>query len=308
MHQHAHSKHRVFIIALVIILAFAMVEFIGGWLAHSLALISDAGHMATDSVALALAGFASWISVKPASRTHSYGFGRAEVIAAWFSSLLMIALTIWIVIEAIERLQHPHPVAGLTVIVIAFIGLGANVVVACLLSHGEQNLNKKAALLHVMGDLLGSVVALIAGAVIFFSGWMPIDPILSLFISMLILIASIKLLRQSLRILMEAVPTHIDLQQVVTTLKQIPTIQNVHDLHVWTLSSGEIMMSAHLITTDLTNWPTTLQDAQQRLLKAYNISHATLQPELEQPHLTQCKKNAILCSQRKLTPHGSYHE
>jgi len=265
--------------ALVLTLAFALVEFAGGIWSGSLALMSDAGHMFLDSFALALAFFASWIARRPASPSHSYGLARAEVIAALCNGLGMLAVILLIVVEAIERLQNPAAVAGASVVAIAFLGLAVNVVVAMLISRGERTLNTRAALVHVLGDLLGSIAALIAGAVIYFTGWLPIDPILSLAIAVLILFSTVTLLRDVLHLIMEGVPREIALDAVARELVALPGVQGVHDLHVWTIASGRVAMTAHLNVTDLEEWPHLLERARRMLHDQFEIDHVTLQPE-----------------------------
>ncbi len=217
-HSHKHTitnkGRNTFVIALIITLGFAAVEAFTGWTFGSLTLLGDAGHMVTDSISLTLAAIAFLIAQKPPSKTHTYGLGRAEIIAAWCSSLLMIGVIIGIVIEAIERLHHPQAVAAGPVIMIAIIGLVINVLVAWILSKGEKSLNTRAAILHVLNDLMGSVAVLISGAIIYFTHWTLIDPILSLFICLLIGFSTYRLLRESLLILMEGVPQHIAINDV----------------------------------------------------------------------------------------------
>ncbi|NDH55147.1 MAG: alpha/beta fold hydrolase [Burkholderiaceae bacterium] len=168
-------------------LGFAFVEFFAGLISGSLALMSDAGHMVTDSAALGLAILAQYIARRPPSAKHSFGFGRAEALAAFVNSLVMVGLVIWIVIEAVSRIQDPHPVSGMTVTIVAALGLAVNLIVAWVLSRDQKSVNTRAALVHVMGDLLGSIAALVSGVVIQLTGWMPIDPILSIFVALLIL-------------------------------------------------------------------------------------------------------------------------
>ena len=285
MHNHADHSHqpvssgKTFIWALILTLTFAVVEAIAGWLSGSLALLSDAGHMVSDATALGLASLAAWVAVKPPSAQHSYGYGRAEVIAALINSLFMIGIVVVIVVAAVDRMQTPRPVAGSTVMWVAAIGLFINMLVAYVLSRGERTLNTRGALLHVMGDLLGSVAALIAGAVIYFTGWTPIDPILSLVICALILYSSLNLLREVFQVIMEGVPSSIDLNEVGLAMAAIDDVDSVHDLHIWTLSSGRVALSAHLIVRDLGKWPLIL-DQQSRMLKErFAVEHITLQPE-----------------------------
>ena len=289
-HQgHSHGKsapHRVLVIAIFIIFGFAIIEAIGGWWANSLALLSDAGHMASDALALIIAAFAAWVSTKPPSAKHSYGLGRAEVVAAWFSSLLMVVISIAITVEAVERIHTPEHVKGGVVILIAFIGMLVNIVVAWLLARGERTLNIRAALLHVMGDLLGSLAALVSGAVIYFTHWYAIDPILSIVIGILIMIASLRLLRESLLVLMEGVPGHINYKAVSQSISSTEGVKAIHDLHIWTLSSGKVALSAHVNIHKMSDWTGILERLNTLLEQQFDIAHVTLQPE---PEILSCK-------------------
>lgn len=280
-HSHAHNAPvKVLLWAVAITFGFAAIEAIAGWWSHALVLLSDAGHMASDSLALAIAAFAAWVSSRPPSAKHSYGFGRAEVIGAWFSSLLMVVVVIYIIIEAIERFDNPHVIAGGWVMIVGFIGMVLNLAIAWILSRGEKTLNVRAAVLHVMSDVLGSIAALITGAVIYFKGWTMIDPILSIFICILILFSSLQLLRESLVVLMEGVPLHIDLTEVGKKMATIAKVKSVHDLHIWTLSSGVISLSAHIEINDMHDWDNVLKDLRELLAHRFKIKHITLQPEV----------------------------
>lgn len=282
-HHHHHHHHggggRSLFMALFLTVAFAAVEAVGGWLGGSLALLGDAGHMITDATALGLALLASWIAKRPPSPRHTYGLSRAEVVAAIVNGLLMFAIVAAIVITAIERLTAPEPVAGGTVMLIGTFGLAVNIIVAVVLSRGERTLNTRAALLHVIGDMLGSVAALAAGAVIYFTGWTPIDPILSLFICLLILASSVKLLRDALHVIMEGVPPEVDLHEVGHAMAGVEGVHSVHDLHIWMLSSDSIMLTAHVIVGDMNRWEGTLNALHALLHERFNIAHVTLQPE-----------------------------
>ncbi|MBI3773374.1 MAG: cation transporter [Gammaproteobacteria bacterium] len=277
-HSHSHPS-RTMLWAIAITLGFAGVEAFGGWISHSLALLGDAGHMLTDSSALGLAAFAAWLMHRPPSQRHSYGLVRAEVIAALINSLLMLGIVASIVIAAIDRLSNPHPVTAGMVMGIAFIGLLVNIAVAWVLHRGEKNLNTRAALLHVMGDLLGSVAALVAGAVIWLTGWTLIDPLLSLLICALILISSLRLLREAVHVIMEGVPSGIDLHEVGTAMANVEGVASVHDLHVWTVSSGNIALSAHVMVANIQHWQPVLNTLQHLLHDRFDIEHTTIQPE-----------------------------
>lgn len=285
-HAHNHSNSRILSVALSIILLYAVIEAIAGWYAQSLALLGDAGHMIADALALGIAAFANYIAKKPASKTHSYGMQRAEVVAGLLSSFMVLIISLSIIVAAVDRLHSPMSVHGATVIIIAAIGMIINICVAALLSKSERTINMRAALLHVLSDLLGSFAALVAGAVIYYTGWFPIDPILSIFIGILIVISSFQLLRETLRVLMEGVPLHIDLETVENALSKIQGVLRIHDLHIWTLSSGSIALSAHINIHEISDWESALKKITQLLEHDFHIHHITLQPE---PDVFDCK-------------------
>ncbi len=287
--HHHHGQHAslcAFLIAIVLTTSYAAIEAGVAWYSGSLALLGDAGHMASDALALGIAAFATWISAKPPSRKHSYGFGRAEVIAAWVSSVMMLLISAAIMLEAIHRIETPALVKGGPVMLIAFLGILMNLFIAWILSSKAHTLNSRAALLHVMGDVLGAAAALISGAIIYFTGWLPIDPILSLSIGVLIMLSSVRLLRESMGVLMEGVPHHLDLEQISHTIAQIDGINTIHDLHIWTLSSGKIALSVHINLHNPSSWENVLTKIKITLNKKYHIQHITLQPEAE---ITDCE-------------------
>ncbi|MGB8338719.1 MAG: cation diffusion facilitator family transporter [Burkholderiales bacterium] len=306
-HNHGNANRNILLFALLFTLGFAFVEAIGGWVSHSLALISDAGHMFSDALSLGLAAVAAQLAKRPASAKHSYGLVRAEVIAASVNGLLMLAVIIYIVVEAVKRLQAPEPVQGFTVMIIAFIGLLINVIVAFMLSRGEHNLNTRAAMIHVMGDLLGSIAALVAGAVIYFTGWMPIDPLLSIFVALLILVSTLNLLREALHVLMEGVPRNLDLQVIGERMAKTPDVQSVHDLHIWTLASGQVALSSHISLINMNNWSNTLESIRLMLRREYGIEHVALQPEsaqgITQPYVAKIPIHAVLLDKKPTQGH-----
>jgi len=259
-------------------LGFAVVEAFSGFWSGSLALLGDAGHMVTDSASLGLAAFAVWLAKRPPSRRHTYGLGRVETLAALLNVVFMIVVIVVLSVAAIHRVLQPTAVNGEAVTAVAIVGLLINVGVAWLLMHGEQTMNTRGALLHVLGDLLGSVAALVAGAVIMFTGWTPIDPLLSLLISVLVLGSSLRLLREVLRALLEGVPAHLSVNDIGQALAAVPGVSSVHDLHVWTLSSNRIALSAHLLVESFSQWPEVLASA-RHVLHHQGIEHVTLQPE-----------------------------
>ena len=282
--KHTHSKQvsnqNLLLIALILTLGFAGVEGAAAYFANSLALISDAGHMVTDAAALGLALLAQIISRRPPSPKHSFGFGRAEALAAFVNSIAMLALVVWIVFEAISRFYDPHKVDGFTVTVVASIGLLMNIVVAWVLSRDKKSVNTRAALVHVMGDLLGSIAALIAGVVIQLTGWMPIDAILSILVSLLILKSTISILHESYHFLMEGVPLHIDYLQVGKDLRGVPGVLAVHDLHVWEMTPSFPALIGHIEIAEMQEWPLIMSRINTMLLDQHGIDHVTLQPEV----------------------------
>jgi len=281
--RHSHSKQvanqNLLLIALVLTLGFSGIEGAAAYFANSLALISDAGHMVTDAAALGLALLAQMISRRPPSAKHSFGFGRAEALAAFVNSIVMLGLVVWIVVEAISRFYDPHKVDGLTVTVVAAIGLLMNIVVAWVLSRDKKSVNTRAALVHVMGDLLGSIAALVAGVVIQLTGWMPIDAILSILVSLLILKSTVSILHESYHFLMEGVPLHIDYLQVGKDLRSVPGVLAVHDLHVWEMTPSFPALIGHIEIADIMEWPAIMSRINEMLIEKHGIDHVTLQPE-----------------------------
>lgn len=265
--------------AFLLTFTLALIEAVGGWRAGSLALLGDAGHMFSDTTALGLAAFAAWVAHQPPSLRHSYGLVRAEAVAALFNGFFMVAVVIAISWQAVQRLQAPTPVDGVSVTLIAAAGLAVNLIVFRMLHAGEKTLNVRAAMLHVLGDLLGSMAALVSGLVIYFTGWTVIDPLLSFFVCALILVSSLRLLREVLHVIMEGVPQYLDLREVGAAMAGVAGVAEVHDLHIWTLASGRVALSAHVVIHDLAQWDDQLAALRHLLHERYDIEHITLQPE-----------------------------
>jgi len=292
-HLHAHldgdASHAHFIesrssatlaVALGLTLLFAVVEVVTGFISNSLALISDAGHMVTDAAALGLALLAQLIAKRPPSTRHSFGFVRAEALAAFVNCLAMLALVAWIMWEAAQRLLHPEAVQGGVVLVVAALGACINLLVAWVLSRDNQSINTRAALVNVMGDLMGSLAAIASGAIIyFFPGMVRVDPLLSIFVALLILRSTSGILRESYHFLMEGVPGQIDYLAVGADLKAVDGVLDVHDLHVWDMSPGHPALIGHLEIVSLERWPAVLADVRAMLREKHGIDHVTLQPE-----------------------------
>jgi cobalt-zinc-cadmium efflux system protein len=286
-HTHAHGPSRPrYLLPLALTLAYAGIELAGGLWSGSLALLGDSGHMFSDAVALGVAATAASLARRPPGHSHSYGWQRAEVIGALLNSVFMLAIVAMLVVEAVTRLLTPRDVAAGLVILIAAFGIVVNAACLLLLGRGGTDLNTRAALLHVIGDLASSFAALLAGVVIHFTGWAPIDAILSLAIAGLILVSTQRILRDALHVLMEGVPPALELAAIGRDLAAVPGVTAVHDLHVWSLAPGSVALSAHLEVEDLQRWPGVLAEAAGMLRARYGIGHATLQPETPQRQRT----------------------
>ena len=274
-----HGHRRALKLVLGVTAAFMVVEIVGGLLANSLALLADAGHMFTDAGALSLALFAAWFARRPAPPEKTYGFLRAEILAALVNGGVLLVLAFLIVRDAIGRFADPPEVEPRIMMGIAAVGLAVNVFGAVMLHRGhEESLNVRGAYFHVLGDLLGSVGALTAGAIILATNWYLADPIISIGIALLILIGAWRLLRESTDVLLEAKPHHISLDEVDRQITTVPGVDGVHDLHVWTLTSGVVAMSGHAIVCDPEENQQVLETVQQRL-SDLGIQHVTLQIE-----------------------------
>ncbi len=276
-HDHAPASSNGLRAAAILTVVFALVEGLGGWWTGSLALLSDAGHMLTDGAALALSAIAAWMAQRPPSERHSYGLGRAEVFAALANAATMLVIVLGLGYEAVVRLNEPTPVNGGAAALIAAIGLALNLWVMRRL-HGHD-MNTRAARLHVVGDVLGSVAALGAGALIALTGWTRADPVASLVICVLIALSSWRLLRESLHALMEGVPHGLSVEDIGGEMARIDGVLSVHDLHVWTLSGSRTALSAHVVIKTMGQWERLRAELQERLHERFGIDHVTLQPE-----------------------------
>ena len=274
-------------IALAITAAFLVVEVVGGLLTNSLALLADAGHMATDAAALALSLFAVWLARRPATPERSFGYYRAEVLAALFNAATLVAISFYIFWEASRRLGDPPAVESGLMLAVAVAGLLANAASAWVLTRGgghEQNLNMRGAFLHVAGDLLGSGGAILAAIVMLATGWYLVDPLLSAGIGLLILWGAWRLLRESVDVLLEATPKGIDAGEVRAAMAAVDGVAGVHDLHVWTVTSGLVALSSHVEVAGIRPWREVLVDLSTLLRERFAITHVTLQPEEPREH------------------------
>jgi cobalt-zinc-cadmium efflux system protein len=276
------SKRRPLVIALAITAVFLVVEVVGALVSNSLALLADAAHMLTDVAALGLALFAIWLAGRPTSPERTFGYLRAEILAALVNAVTLIVMAIYIFWEAWQRLREPPEVQSGTMLAVAVAGTLANITSAWVLSRGgghKENLNTRGAFLHVVGDLLGSIATLVAALVILLTGWYVADPILSVVIGGLVVFGAWSLLRDAVDVLLEAAPRGMVIADVRKAMEEVPGVTGVHDLHVWTVTSGLTALSAHVETDDAANWPVCLATLTAMLRERFGIAHATLQPE-----------------------------
>ncbi|PWK47368.1 cation diffusion facilitator family transporter [Pleionea mediterranea] len=288
MHTHAHTNEpsrseSALKWAFFIIFGFMLVEAAGGIISGSLALLADAGHMLTDAFALAMAWLAFIAGRKPPDDQHSYGHQRYQVIAAFLNGIFLIAIVLWILFEALDRFQNPQAIDVPIMLIVATLGLIVNIITFKMLHSGEQdNLNVRGALLHVLSDLLGSVAAIIAGVVIYYFNWLWMDPALSLVVALLITRSGVMLIKDSIHILLEGVPEHIDVDQVKLHLEQqFPEIDNIHHVHTWSLNNEEVLMTLHVKVSELNCVDELLKRVHHELEHIFNVTHATVQIEKE---------------------------
>lgn len=286
MHEHLHPLRgmRYLGIALGITISFFIVELVGGILTNSLALLTDAWHMLNDVFALVFALVASWLALRPISVKRTYGYYRAEILAAFLNGIFLWAVVVFIFYEAIQRIQHPAEVESLNMLIIAFSGLIANGLSALALSRSkDESLNVKGAFLHVVADTLGSIGAISAGLVMVFTGWYQADPLISMMISVLIFYSSGKLVRDSLNVLLEGVPSHIDVTVLERKILEVEDVKDIHDLHVWCITPTKMCcMSGHVVVKEGTNRKKLITILINMLKEEFGIDHTTIQLEDEE--------------------------
>lgn len=282
-HGHGAANRRRLLVVLVMAATYMVAEFVGGIWAGSLALLADAGHMLSDVGALALSLFAVWIAQRPASPRRTYGYYRTEILAALANGATLIGISLFIFVEAYRRLAEPQPVAGAVVMWIALGGLVVNLVGLAVLHGGkDENLNVRGAWLHLLTDALGSVGALAGGALIWAFGWYWVDPVVSVLIALLVIYASWGLLKESVNVLLEGTPGHIDLEAVRAAMGGVEGVEEVHDLHVWTITSGMEALSAHVVVGERherRNSGEILADLHRVLHDRFGLHHLTIQIE-----------------------------
>ena len=286
-HSHGHGRNRRrLMVVLALTLAYMLAEAIGGFVTNSLALLSDAGHMLADVASLLLALLALWFASRPITAKKTYGYYRMEILAALANGAALVVISLLIAYEAFQRIKSPESVRGLEVTLIAIGGLAVNVVSAFVLHKASaENLNMRGAFLHVMGDALGSVGAIAAGVLIWQWGLLLADPVISIVMCLLIIYSSWRLIVESVNILLEGTPLHINIRAVVEAIHAVPGVSNVHDLHVWTISSGMDALSAHVTIEEDVSHKTVLEGLQDQLRSGFNIGHLTIQ--IESPDETE---------------------
>src|SRR5947209_3303944 len=297
-HTHTHGMAKqtlrlAFFLTIIILVA----ELIGGYLANSLALFSDAGHVLTDIFALGLAWFATGQAERPANAQKTFGYHRVGILAALINAVTLIVIALVIVFEAVQRFQHPEPVQPLVMFLSAGIGIGVNLFIGFGLQKEGDNLNARAAALHVFGDVAASVGVIAAGIIILLSGWTPADPILSVGIALLIALVAWRILRETTDILLEAVPKDISISRLVEDMKHIKGVQNVHDLHVWSITSGMYALSCHALIDNLppSSSSPILQSLTKLLSDKYRITHTTIQFECNAHEGACCEMDGLYC-------------
>ena len=290
MHDHAHHPHehphdpraasrRRLAMVLALTAAYTVAEIVGGFWTGSLALLADAGHMATDNVALALAWLAARLADRRPDEARTYGFQRAEILAALANGAALLVVCGFIAWEAVERLAEPRPIRGGAMAVIATGGLLVNLAGAALLRHHRHGMNVRAAFLHLVGDLLGSVGAIAAAILVAVFGWMWADPATSLAIVAILAVGSWRLVSQAVHVLMEGTPAGVDAEEVRACLRETPGVAGVHDLHLWCLREGSPILTAHLVLDHSVSAPAVLRAATERIRERFGIDHVTLQTE-----------------------------
>lgn len=281
-HQHGRAERSSRRLRLVLLLTalYMVIEMAGGWLTGSLALLADAGHMLADVAALALALLAVWFGSRPATPSKTFGYYRLEILAAWVNGVALVVIALLICYEASGRWSQPPAVKSTPMLLIAAGGLLINLVCAWLL-HGEHqhDLNMRGAWLHIVGDAIGSVGALIAGALMSLYGWYVADPMVSIVIGGLIVWSSWSLIRESTNVLLEGTPAHINLAAVENAILQTDGVEDVHDLHVWTITSGREALSAHVIHGQAISQPELLKELRAKLCEKFGVDHLTIQME-----------------------------
>ena len=287
-HEHTHvGNKKTLLTAFIIITGYMIIEAIGGIITNSLALLSDAGHMLSDSISLAIALIAFTLGEKAANSKKTFGYKRFEVLAVVLNGVTLILIAVFIFYEAIQRFMYPPQVASTGMLIIAIVGLLVNVVVAWVMMRGgdtKENLNLKAAYLHVLSDMLGSVAAIVAALLIMFFNWSWADPVASIIVAILVCISGVRVTNSAIHILMEGTPSNVDLNEITKMIENVKGIKRIYDLHVWTITSGQNALSCHVVV----DGTLTVNDTGEILLlikhelEHKGIGHVTIQTESEE--------------------------
>ncbi|QBG54924.1 cation transporter [Bacillus amyloliquefaciens] len=308
-HNHTDgSNKKVLLISFIMITGYMIIEAIGGFLTNSLALLSDAGHMLSDSISLMIALIAFKLAEKKASHNKTFGYKRFEILAAVINGVALILISLYIIYEAIKRFSHPPEVATTGMLIISIIGLAVNILVAWIMLNGgdtKNNLNIKGAYLHVVSDMLGSIGAILAAILIIFFGWGWADPLASVIVAVLVLRSGYNVTKDAIHVLMEGTPENIDVTDIIHTIEETEGIQNIHDLHIWSITSGLNALSCHAVVDD----QLTISESERILRKIEHelehkgITHVTIQMETAAHN----HDNAILCQAKSEQTDGHHH-
>ncbi|MGV3273388.1 cation-efflux pump [Bacillus siamensis] len=310
-HNHNHaggSNKKVLLISFIVITGYMIIEAIGGFVTNSLALLSDAGHMLSDSISLMVALIAFKLAEKKASHNKTFGYKRFEILAAVINGVALILISLYIIYEAIKRFSHPPEVATTGMLIISIIGLAVNILVAWIMLNGgdtKNNLNIRGAYLHVISDMLGSVGAILAAVLIIFFGWGWADPLASVIVAVLVLRSGYHVTKDSIHVLMEGTPENIDVTDIIHTIEETEGIQHIHDLHIWSITSGLNALSCHAVVDD----QLTISESESILRKIEHelgdkgITHVTIQMETAAHN----HDNAILCQAKIEQTDGHHH-
>ncbi|MEW4025396.1 cation diffusion facilitator family transporter [Bacillus sp. YAF8] len=310
-HNHNHaggSNKKVLLISFIVITGYMIIEAIGGFVTNSLALLSDAGHMLSDSISLMVALIAFKLAEKKASHNKTFGYKRFEILAAVINGVALILISLYIIYEAIKRFSHPPEVATTGMLIISIIGLAVNILVAWIMLSGgdtKNNLNIRGAYLHVISDMLGSVGAILAALLIIFFGWGWADPLASVIVAVLVLRSGYHVTKDSIHVLMEGTPENIDVTDIIHTIEETEGIQHIHDLHIWSITSGLNALSCHAVVDD----QLTISESESILRKIEHelgdkgITHVTIQMETAAHN----HDNAILCQAKSEQTDGHHH-
>lgn len=278
-HDHTDGSQRALLVALVINTAFFVVELSGALYANSLTLLADAAHMLTDSGSLALALLAAYLAQRAADRMRTYGYQRVEILGALVNGVVLIAIVVYVAYQAILRFGNPEPIKPLPTIAVGVVGIAANLAGASVLHGGTENLNVQGVYLHLLADAAGSLAAVVLGITLYFTNFYALDAVFSLIIATLVLYSAKDLLRDSLNILLQGTPTDVSVDEVADSLVGVNGVQNVHDVHVWVLTSDQYACSAHVVIDDDTNQAAVLNACRHLLNEEFSIEHATIQVE-----------------------------